>query len=118
MYVCVRAVFPCDLFPARKSPRRAFVSAHTFCNLPPCTLCESKLMPPACVLHPVPAGTSILIADKIHDYPRNMFHDCKRECINTHYYVFFIIIVKGINSFMYVIISRIKISYFRKLALK
>jgi len=71
IYVRVRelSVFPCDLFPARESPRRAFVSAHTFCNLPPR---ESKLVPPAYVLHPVPAGASILIVDKIRDYPRNM----------------------------------------------
>lgn len=84
--MCVRAVFPCDLFPARESPRRDFVSAHTFCNLPPR---ESKLVPSAYVLHPVPAGTSIRIADKIRYYPRNMFHHCKHGCINMHYYTCF-----------------------------
>lgn len=94
MYICIVCVCVCTRRISMRSLSRArilwraFVSAHTFCNLPPCTLCESKLMPPACVLHPVPAGTSILIADKIRDYPGNMFHDCKRKSINKHYYVF------------------------------
>lgn len=66
-------------FPRANLPGELLYRRHTFCNLPPR---ESKLMPPAYVLHPVPARASILIADKIRDYPRNMcFMHCIRECI-------------------------------------